>query len=51
LDVTASTTTVLMRLWLNGLDCTMSTGRREPGPEPVGSGNEAHHTSPRFTAQ
>lgn len=50
-DVTTATMTVLMRLWLNGLDWTTSTGRRKPGPEPVGSGNDAHHTSPRFMAQ
>src|SRR6266852_3628772 len=38
-----------MRLALNSLACTTSTGRRAPGPEPVGSGSEAHHTSPRYT--
>ena len=27
------------------------TGRRKPGPEPVGSGMLAHHISPRFMIQ
>ena len=46
-----ATTAVEMRLSLNGSDWMTSTGRRNPGPEPVGGGNVAHQTSPRFTAQ
>lgn len=51
LDVMTATTTVLIRLWLNELDCTTRTGRRKPGPEPVGGGSDAHQTSPRLMAQ
>ena len=51
LDVMTATTTVLMRLWLNELDCTTRTGRRKPGPEPAGSGSDAHQTSPRLMVQ
>src|SRR5699024_6979893 len=48
LEVTTATMTVAMRLSLNGFDWTTRTGRRKPGPEPVGAGNDAHHNSPRF---
>src|SRR5690625_2050872 len=48
LEVTTATMTVAMRLSLNGFDWTTRTGRRKPGPEPVGPGNDAHHNSPRF---
>lgn len=47
-DVTTATMTVAMRLSLNAFDWITSTGRRKPGPEPVGAGREAHHNSPRF---
>jgi hypothetical protein len=46
--VMTATTTVEIRLALNGLDWTTNTGRLRPGPEPVGTGNEAHQISPRF---
>lgn len=48
LDVTTATMTVAMRLSLKGFDCTTTTGRRKPGPDPVAAGREAHHNSPRF---
>ena len=51
LDVTTATTMVAIRLSLNGFDWITSTGRRIPGPEPAGSGSEAHQISPRFTNQ
>lgn len=51
LDVMAATTTVAIRLELKGLDWTTRTGRRRPGPDPVGSGSEAHQISPRFIFQ
>jgi len=41
-------TTVAMRLWLKGSDWITNTGLRKSGPEPVGAGNDAHYTSPRF---
>ena len=47
-DVTTATMTVAIRLSLNAFDWTTNTGRRKPGPEPVGAGREAHHNSPRF---
>ena len=47
----AAITTVEIRLSLNGLDWITTTGRRHPGPEPVGAGSEAHHTSPRFIGE
>ncbi len=46
----ANATTVLMRLLLKLSDETISTGRRNPGPEPLGSGKDAHQISPRFTS-
>src|SRR4030095_13042109 len=48
-DVMAATITVCIRLSLNAFACTIRTGRLWPGPEPVGSGRVAHHTSPRRT--
>jgi hypothetical protein len=51
LDVTTVTTTVAMRLSLNGFDWTISTGRRNPGPDPVGVGKVAHQISPRLMTQ
>lgn len=39
-------TTVAIRLRFNGSPCTMTTGLRNPGPDPLGSGNSAHQTSP-----
>jgi hypothetical protein len=47
-EVMTAMIAVAMRLSLKGLDWTMSTGRRIPGPDPTGSGRDAHHTSPRF---
>ncbi len=47
-EVTTATITVAMRLSLNGFDWMISTGRRSPGPEPTGTGKEAHQSSPRF---
>jgi len=44
--VRGTQTTVEMRLWFSASPCTTTTGRRKPGPEPVGSGSSAHHTSP-----
>jgi hypothetical protein len=37
---------VAMRLWLSASHCTTATGRRKPGPDPVGAGKSAHHISP-----
>ena len=39
-DVMTAAITVAMRLWLNGSDWITSTGRRKPGPEPVGAGSD-----------
>jgi hypothetical protein len=50
-DVTTATITVAMRLSLNGFDCTMSTGRLNPGPDPDGVGKDAHQISPRLMTQ
>ena len=44
-----ATTTVRIRLLLNSSDWTMITGRRKPGPDPAGSGKEAHQICPRRT--
>jgi hypothetical protein len=43
-------TTVAMRLRFNEFPWTTTTGRRNPGPEPVGSGKCAHQTSPCATS-
>ena len=43
--VTGTQTTVAIRLRLNASPCT-TTGRRNPGPEPDGSGKSTHQTSP-----
>src|SRR5206468_11771804 len=45
--VSGTHTTVAMRLLLMASPCTTTRGRRKPGPEPMGSGRSAHHTSPR----
>jgi|SRR5581483_1035847 len=45
--VTIAASTVRIPLLLKSLDWTMTTGRRYPGMEPAGSGNEAHQISPR----
>ncbi len=50
-EVIAATTTVLMRLRLKSSDCKMTTGRLNPGSDAAGSGESAHHTSPRFIYQ
>src|SRR5262249_16748907 len=39
-------TTVAIRLRFSESPCTTTIGRRNPGPEPVGSGRSAHQTSP-----
>lgn len=38
--------TVAILLRLNESPCTTTTGRRNPGPEPVGSRSSAHQISP-----
>src|SRR5687768_5364736 len=45
-DVMAATTIVRMLLRLNPSDWRMTTGRRNPGSDPTGSGTEAHQISP-----
>lgn len=42
--------TVARRLRLSALPCTMTTGRRNPGAEPLGSGKSAHQSSPWLTS-
>ena len=49
LEVIVAASTVLMWLALNSLDETITTGRRKPGSEPLGAGNDAHQISPFFT--
>jgi len=44
--VSGTQTTVAIRLRFKGLPWTTTTGRRNPGPNPAGSGNSAHQTSP-----
>lgn len=44
--VSGTQITVAMRLWFRASDWMMITGRRKPGPEPVGSGGSAHQISP-----
>ncbi len=44
--VSGTHTTVAMRLRFNASPCTMTTGLRNPGPEPAGAGKSAHQTSP-----
>jgi hypothetical protein len=46
LVVRGTHTTVAIRLRLNASLCMMITGRLKPGPEPIGTGRSAHHTSP-----
>ncbi len=48
-EVMTAAMTVLIRLSLKLLAETMRYGLRYPGPEPEGSGNDAHQTSPRRT--
>jgi hypothetical protein len=43
-------TTVAIRLRFRGFPCTITTGRRNPGPDPAGSGKSAHQTSPWVTS-
>jgi hypothetical protein len=47
--VSGTQTIVLIRLRLKALPWTTTTGRRKPGPEPVGSGRSAHRTCPWAT--
>jgi len=49
LPVMTAAMTVAIRLTLKPSSETMSTGRRNPGPERAGSGIDAHQISPRFT--
>ena len=44
--VSGMQTTVATRLRFRASPWTTMTGRRKPGPEPVGGGNSAQHTSP-----
>ena len=44
--VNGTQTTVLRRLRLRASLWTTTTGRRNPGADPVGAGRSAHHTSP-----
>ena len=44
--VSGTQTTVLMRLRLRASPWTTNTGRRKPGPEPIGSGRLAQYTWP-----
>ena len=44
--VSGTQTAVPSRLRFKASPWTTTTGRRNPGPEPVGSGNSAQHTSP-----
>ena len=44
--VSGTQTTVATRLRFRASPWITTTGRRNPGPEPVGAGNSAQHTSP-----
>jgi hypothetical protein len=44
--VSGTQTTVARRLLLSDSPCTTRTGRRNPGPDPTGSGRSAQQTSP-----
>jgi len=44
--VRATQTTVAIRLRFSPSPCTTTTGRRNPGSEPLASGRSAHQTSP-----
>lgn len=46
-EATAAQIVVRIALPLNSFDCTMRTGRRNPGPEPAGSPMEGHQSSPQ----
>ncbi len=48
--VSGTHTAVAIRLRFRGLPWTTTTGRRKPGPDPVGSGRSAHQTSPCATS-
>ena len=48
-EVMTAAITVLMRLSLKLFAEMISNGRRNPGPDPAGSGSEAHQISPRRT--
>ncbi len=48
LDVMTAARTVFILLSLKLFEDTMTTGLRNPGPEPLGSASEAHHISPLF---
>lgn len=47
--VNGTQTIVAIRLLFKGSPWTTATGRRKPGPDPVGSGRSAHHISPWAT--
>ena len=49
-EVMTAAITVLMRLSLKLFAEMISNGRRNPGPDPAGSGSEAHQISPRRTS-
>ena len=49
-DVTTAAITVLIRLSLKVLAEMIRTGLRNPGPDPDGSGSDAHQISPRRTS-
>lgn len=44
--VSGTHTTVAMRLRFRGFPWMTTTGRRKPGPDPLGSGKSAHQMSP-----
>ena len=44
--VKGTQTVVARRLRFRGSPCTITTGLRKPGPEPVAAGNSAHQMSP-----
>src|SRR5579864_1669603 len=46
LPVRGTQTTVAIRLRFKASPCTTTTGRLNPGPDPIGGGRSAHHTSP-----
>ncbi len=48
LEVMTAASRVLMRLSLKWSEETTTTGRRQLGSEPLGSGKDAHQISPRF---
>ena len=44
--VSGTHTAVRRRLRFKASPCTITTGRRKPGPDPTGAGRSAHQTSP-----